>query len=50
MHGGTLGSGAPKGERNGAYRHGLFTWDAIAERRELSGWLALMRATVKDAD
>jgi hypothetical protein len=25
MHGGTHGSGAPKGERNGNYRHGFYT-------------------------
>ncbi len=50
MHGGVLGSGAPEGERNGAYRHGLFTQEEIAERRELSGWLALIRASVKDVD
>lgn len=49
MHGGALGSGAPEGERNGAYRHGAFTWDAIEERRELSGWLRVTRAAVKDA-
>ncbi len=30
MHGGATGSGAPKGERNGAYRHGLRTAEAEA--------------------
>ena len=34
MHGGT-NTGAPKGERNGAYRHGLLTAAAIGQRREL---------------
>ncbi len=33
MHGGAKGSGAPKGERNGNYHHGLFTREAIEERR-----------------
>jgi hypothetical protein len=35
MHGGAAGSGAPKGERNGNWRHGRFTCQAIAgaERR-----------------
>jgi glucans biosynthesis protein len=33
MHGGGKGSGAPRGERNGSYRHGLFTCEAVAERR-----------------
>jgi hypothetical protein len=35
MHGGAKGSGAPKGERNGSYRHGFYTSKAIAERRAL---------------
>ena len=35
MHGGAHGSGAPKGERNGNYRHGFYTAKAIAERRAL---------------
>jgi hypothetical protein len=34
MHGGAAGSGAPKGNRN-ARKHGLFTKDAIAERRRI---------------
>jgi hypothetical protein len=29
------GGGGPKGERNGMYRHGLFTKEAKAERRML---------------
>lgn len=33
MHGGAFGSGAPKGEQNGNYRHGRFTCEAISERR-----------------
>ena len=41
MHGGAKGSGAPCGERNGSYRHGLFTREAIAERRAL-------RALIRD--
>src|SRR5947209_5509362 len=32
MHGGAAGSGAPKGKRNGNWRHGRFTCEAIAER------------------
>jgi hypothetical protein len=35
MHGGAHGSGAPKGNRNGNYRHGFYTAEAIAERRAL---------------
>jgi hypothetical protein len=36
MHGGAAGSGAPKGKRNGKYRHGSFTTEAIDERRRLA--------------
>lgn len=34
MHGGTPRSGAPRGNRN-ACKHGLFTRDASAERRQV---------------
>ncbi|MGY3617737.1 HGGxSTG domain-containing protein [Bradyrhizobium sp. USDA 10063] len=34
MHGGAQGSGAPKTNLN-ARKHGLFTKDAIAERRQI---------------
>jgi hypothetical protein len=34
MHGGAKGSGAPKANQN-ARKHGLFTRDAIAERRQI---------------
>ena len=34
MHGGAPGSGPPTGNRN-ARKHGLFTRDAIAERRRI---------------
>lgn len=45
MHGGAHGSGAPCGERNGAWKHGRATNEAITARREAAGWLAVMRAT-----
>ena len=38
MHGGAPGSGAPSGNRN-ARRHGLFTGDAIAERKQIGALL-----------
>ena len=38
MHGGAPGSGAPAGNRN-ARKHGLFTGDAIAERRQVQALL-----------
>ena len=34
MHGGAPGSGAPRANQN-ARQHGLFTKDAIAERRQI---------------
>jgi glucans biosynthesis protein len=34
MHGGAKGSGAPRANRN-ARKHGLFTREAIEERREI---------------
>src|SRR5271166_5528447 len=46
LHGGAEGSGAPCGERNGSYRHGLYTREAIAERRALR---ALIRGFREDA-
>lgn len=33
LHGGASGSGAPKGERNGMWRHGGDTSEAIALRQ-----------------
>jgi len=34
MHGGAFGSGAPRGNKN-AVKHGLYTREAIAQRRRL---------------
>jgi hypothetical protein len=34
MHGGALGSGAPRGNKN-ALKHGRFTREAIAERGQI---------------
>ncbi len=51
MHGGR--AGAPKGERNGAFRHGLETNEAIEVRREVAAlnraWRCL-RARLGDGD
>lgn len=48
MHGGAKGSGAPKGERNGAFRHGMRTAEMIELRREansiIRGAKAMLRA------
>src|SRR6516164_8251236 len=43
MHGGAHGSRAPSGERNGNYRHGLYTAEAIAERKAIRVWLRSLR-------
>jgi hypothetical protein len=42
MHGGARGSGAPRANRN-ARKHGLFTRDAIAERRQVQALLSEAR-------
>lgn len=39
--------GAPNGEANGAYRHGLYTADAIQERRTLGELLKKSRETLE---
>ena len=46
MHGGAKGSGAPRANRN-ARKHGLFTRDAIAERREIRALLGEARKMLK---
>jgi uncharacterized protein YjcR len=38
MHGGAPGSGAPSGNQN-ARRHGLFTREAIVERKQVQALL-----------
>jgi glucans biosynthesis protein len=43
MHGGADGSGAPRGNKN-AIKHGLYTREAIAQRRQLA---ELMRQSRK---
>ena len=42
MHGGAPGSGAPRGNQN-ARQHGLFTRDAIAERKRIQALLGEAR-------
>ena len=42
MHGGAPGSGPPKGNRN-ARKHGLFTAEAIAERKRIEALLGEAR-------
>jgi hypothetical protein len=40
--------GGPKGTRNGAYRHGLHTAEAVAERRAVSALLRRSRVGVTE--
>ncbi|WP_084029312.1 HGGxSTG domain-containing protein [Bradyrhizobium sp. LMTR 3] len=46
MHGGAQGSGAPRANQN-ARKHGLFTRDAIAERREIRALLGEVRRVLE---
>ena len=47
MHGGAPGSGAPRSNRN-ARKHGLFTRDAIAERRQIQALLGEARKLLEE--
>jgi hypothetical protein len=42
MHGGAEGGGAPCGNRN-AWKHGLYTAEAIARRREVASLIRICR-------
>ena len=45
MHGGAPGSGAPRGNKN-AQKHGLYTREAIAQRRQRSGLIRQSRQLI----
>jgi uncharacterized protein YjcR len=47
MHGGAPGSGAPRGNKN-ALKHGLYTREAIAERRQVRGLIRQSRMLIRD--
>jgi uncharacterized protein YjcR len=47
MHGGASGSGAPKANQN-ARTHGLFTRDAITERRQIQVLLGEARKLMEE--
>jgi glucans biosynthesis protein len=49
MHGGAAGSGAPLGNTN-ALRHGHYTAEAIARRRQLSELIRMARATLAEIE
>lgn len=42
MHGGSS-PGAPKDKANGMFKHGRYSNEALAERRELSAWIRMVR-------
>ena len=48
MHGGAPGSGAPKGKRNGNFRHGRFTGEGVEEIQAIRGLLRQCRATLAE--
>ena len=47
MHGGAQGSGAPRANQN-ARQHGLFTREAIAERKQIQALLADARKLLQE--
>jgi glucans biosynthesis protein len=49
MHGGAAGSGAPIGNQN-ALKHGMYTREAIAERKALSKMMHEFRETLDTFD
>jgi len=49
MHGGAPGSGAPKQNQN-ALKHGLFTKDAIEERKQVQALLGQTRQLLRDLE
>ncbi len=49
MHGGAKGSGGPRGDRNGNFKHGLWTRDSVATRRAIRAEIAEIRALLRSA-
>jgi hypothetical protein len=49
MHGGAVGSGAPVSNKN-ALRHGWYTAEAAARRRQLSDLIRQSRAVIAQAE
>jgi hypothetical protein len=47
MHGGADGSGAPKGSKNGNYKHGRYTEEVQATRRWLREAAQMLRELKK---
>jgi hypothetical protein len=49
MHGGAKGSGGPPGERNGNYKSGLWTGEAVAMRASALARIRGIRAFLEAA-
>jgi hypothetical protein len=47
MHGGAPGSGAPRGNKN-ALKHGMYTREAIEQRRQLQDLMRQSRKLIQD--
>ena len=50
MHGGAKGSGGPQGDRNGNFRHGLYTHGAKTVRRVMREKVREIRALLQATD
>ena len=42
------GGGGPRGERNGGYRHGLHTAEAVEERKAVASLIRMARESMED--
>lgn len=49
MHGGANGSGAPEGNKN-ALKHGLYTRQAMADRKALQNLMRQAREMLREID
>jgi glucans biosynthesis protein len=49
MHGGAKGSGGPRGDRNGNYKHGIRTRDSVATRRAARAKIREVKALLRRA-
>jgi hypothetical protein len=47
MHGGAMGSGGPRGDRNGNFKHGLWTRESVAARSAVRADMAEIRALLR---
>jgi hypothetical protein len=47
MHGGAKGSGGPRGDRNGNFRHGLWTRESVASRRAVRAEMAEIKVLLR---